>query len=189
MANETSPLNAEQIGFAKEKAKEVGTKALAYARTVANGNASIRVMALIGGFALVVDSLSSFLNNVLSFHWDSALINFYAMFIGLSAIIMESDKEAIPYATMLRAKLGKNFGIVRSVTGRGLFYGIAGTLEMSAVSPSNIHKRGSFVCPLHLTFYLFHPRHRIHIDPPLLVVLYLPSESHTLPSVVLHPTN
>jgi len=134
VANETSPLNAEH---AKEKAKEVGTKALAYAKTVANGNGSIRVMALIGGSALVVDSVSSYTTNLMAFQYGAALINFYAMFLGLSAIIMESDKEAIPYDAMLREKIGKNLGILRSVTGRGLFYGIAGTLEMTAVSPCN----------------------------------------------------
>jgi hypothetical protein len=44
---------------------------------------------------------------------------------------MESDKEAIPYATKLRAIIGENLGVVRTVTGRGLFYGVAATLEIS----------------------------------------------------------
>ena len=53
--------------------------------------------------------------------------------VGASAVIMESDKDAIPYAEKLRGIIGKNLGIVRTVTGRGLFYGVAATLEISEV--------------------------------------------------------
>lgn len=121
---ETSPLNKENI----EKA---GKKVLAYARSVANGNASIRFMALVGGIALVIDSLSCFLVNILGFNFINAIINFYAFIVGASAVVMESDREAVPYAEKLRAILGENMGVVRTVTGRGLFYGVAATLEIA----------------------------------------------------------
>jgi COPI associated protein. len=133
MTDENSPLNPENIEAAKKKAEEVGKKAVAYARSIANGNASIRVAALLGGVLLCADSITAFFKNLLSLNLINALINFYAFLVGASAIVMESDRDAIPYATRLRSILGKNFGIVRTVTGRGLFYGIAATLELSQV--------------------------------------------------------
>lgn len=133
MTDENSPLNPENIEVAKKKAEEVGKKAVAYARSIANGNASIRVAALLGGVLLCADSISTFLKDLFSLNLINALINFYAFLVGAAAIVMESDRDAIPYATRLRSILGKNFGIVRTVTGRGLFYGIAATLELSQV--------------------------------------------------------
>ena len=133
MNNETSPLNAENIEAAKKKAEAVGKKAVAYARSIANGNASIRVAALIGGVLLCVDCISTFIKDLFTFNLINAMINFYAFIVGAAAVIMESDRDAIPYSMRLRSILGKNFGIVRTVTGRGLFYGIAATLELSEV--------------------------------------------------------
>jgi hypothetical protein len=133
MNNETSPLNAENIEAAKKKAEAVGKKAVAYARSIANGNASIRVAALIGGVLLCVDCISTFIKDLFTVNLINAMINFYAFIVGAAAVIMESDRDAIPYSMRLRSILGKNFGIVRTVTGRGLFYGIAATLELSEV--------------------------------------------------------
>lgn len=133
VAGETSPLNAENIDFAKDKATEAGKKVIAYARSVANGNASIRAMALAGGIALIIDSVTNFLSNVFSFNFINAMINFYAFIIGAATVVMESDRDAVPYAATLRAILGKNAGVLRTVTGRGLFYGVAATLEIAEV--------------------------------------------------------
>ena len=51
---------------------------------------------------------------------------------------MESDREAIPYADKLRGILGKNLGVVRTVTGRGLFYCVAASLQLSAVRTTRV---------------------------------------------------
>jgi hypothetical protein len=59
------------------------------------------------------------------------MIDFYSFAVGFAAVVMESDREALPYATKMRSVIGKNFGIVRTVTGRGIFYGVAATLELS----------------------------------------------------------
>jgi len=61
------------------------------------------------------------------------MINFYAFIIGAATVVMESDRDAVPYAATLRAILGKNAGVLRTVTGRGLFYGVAATLEIAEV--------------------------------------------------------
>ena len=130
---ETSPLNAENIEKVKVKATEAGKNVVAYAVSVANGNASIRVMALAGGAAMVFDSIGNFFNDLFGLNFIQAIIAFYAFMVGASAVIMESDKDAIPYAEKLRGIIGKNLGVVRTVTGRGLFYGVAATLEISQV--------------------------------------------------------
>jgi len=131
MSNETSPLNADNIKMAKEKAQAAGKAVSAYAHTVANGNASIRMVALVAGVLLCVDSLASFGEDLFSFHLTNAFVDFYSFAVGFAAVVMESDKEALPYATKMRSVIGKNFGIVRTVTGRGIFYGVAATLELS----------------------------------------------------------
>jgi len=133
MSNETSPLNADNIKMAKEKAQAAGKAVSAYAHTVANGNASIRMVALVAGVLLCVDSLASFGEDLFSFHLTNAFVDFYSFAVGFAAVVMESDKEALPYATKMRSVIGKNFGIVRTVTGRGIFYGVAATLELSEV--------------------------------------------------------
>lgn len=68
-----------------------------------------------------------------SSHVSLAIIDIYGFFVGASAIVMESDREAVPYADKLRGILGKNFGLVRTVTGRGLFYCVAASLQLSSV--------------------------------------------------------
>mmetsp|Transcript_13422 Transcript_13422/g.25197 ORF Transcript_13422/g.25197 Transcript_13422/m.25197 type:complete len:247 (-) Transcript_13422:459-1199(-) len=146
MTDENSPLNPENIEAAKKKAEEVGKKAVAYARSIANGNASIRAAALIGGALLCADSLSMLLKDLLSLDLINALINFYAFIVGASAVVMESDRDAIPYSTRLRSILGKNFGVVRTVTGRGLFYGIAATLKLSEPSTRSQVIGGVVLC-------------------------------------------
>jgi len=134
LASETSPLNPENLKLAREKAEAAGKAISAYARSFANGNASIRMLALIGGCMLCADSLTTFFANLFDFHFNRALIDMYAFAVGFAAIVMESDQEAIPYAIKIRTILGKNVGIVRTVTGRGLFYGVAASLELNDVS-------------------------------------------------------
>lgn len=133
LTGESSPLNAEHIKLAKEKAETAGKAISAYARSFVNGNASIRVLALAGGLILCVDSLTTFLGNLLDLNVNRAIIDIYAFAVGFAAVVMESDQNAVPYAEKTRAIIGKNFGIVRTVTGRGLFYGVAGSLELSDV--------------------------------------------------------
>lgn len=165
MATEASNLlNKENIDAVKEKAEKVAHQAMLYAQSVANGNASIRTAALVGGIFLCLDTISTFMSDLFSFHINAgesfavislyiaslimlgkgfahvpsyisfvAIIDIYGFFVGASAIVMESDREAIPYADKLRGILGKNIGLVRTVTGRGLFYCVAASLQLNSV--------------------------------------------------------
>jgi len=154
LASETSPLNPENLKLAREKAEAAGKAISAYARSFANGNASIRMLALIGGCMLCADSLTTFLANLFDFHFNRALIDMYAFAVGFAAIVMESDREAIPYAIKIRTILGKNFGIVRSVTGRGLFYGVAASLELNDAGARS-QLIGYFVLAVSVAYIVF----------------------------------
>mmetsp|Transcript_26288 Transcript_26288/g.30032 ORF Transcript_26288/g.30032 Transcript_26288/m.30032 type:complete len:151 (+) Transcript_26288:125-577(+) len=131
MANESTQL-VEQT---KERLSVVGSavnvKIRDFAKMAKEGTTSIRGLALISGLALVVSSFSDFVKNILTLHFISAVINFYTFFIGGVAIIMEVDPKAIPYGEEVRAWLMKYIGIVQLSTGRGVFYGVAGTLAIS----------------------------------------------------------
>ncbi|GFH53417.1 hypothetical protein CTEN210_09893 [Chaetoceros tenuissimus] len=135
MATEASNLlNKENIDAVKEKAEKVAHQAMLYAQSVANGNASIRTAALVAGIFLCLNTLSTFMSDLFSFHINAAIIDIYGFFVGASAIVMESDREAVPYADKLRGILGKNVGLVRTVTGRGLFYCVAASLQLSSTT-------------------------------------------------------
>ena len=63
--------------------------------TAKNGNASIRGLALISGFALVISSCSQIVTSVWKFHPTAVLIAFYSLFMGSAAIAMEVDPQAL----------------------------------------------------------------------------------------------
>ena len=69
MATEASNLlNKENIDAVKKKAEKVAHQAILYAQSVKNGNASIRTAALVGGIFLCLDTISTFLSDLFSFH-------------------------------------------------------------------------------------------------------------------------
>ncbi len=60
-----------------------------------NGSTSIRGLALIAGFALVLSSIYEVFSNLFHFHPTAVLIGFYSLFMGGVAIAMEVDPEAL----------------------------------------------------------------------------------------------
>lgn len=82
MATEASNLlNKENVDAVKKKAEKAAHQAMLYAQSVANGNASIRTAALVGGIFLCLDTISTFLSDVFSFHINAgesfAVISLY----------------------------------------------------------------------------------------------------------------
>lgn len=96
------------VGKDKKGSNKIKTSANAMFTNVKNGNTSIRLIAIIGGVALIADAAAGIYENIHYGvqHFLNALIEFYAMVFGLAAVVMESDKEAIPYAHKLRYYLG-----------------------------------------------------------------------------------
>lgn len=120
---------------AVKKVKELGNQAKQKAKdayfAVRQGNTSIRWIALITGVGLVLDSFYGFFIYFFHGNFVFSILNFYAFVMGASAVVMESDVDAIPYAEQIRFFLGKYVGAVRTVIGRGTFYGIAATMELA----------------------------------------------------------
>ena len=154
MSNETTPLNAkiqdisDNISVAstaiQEKVKEnfpvvhktnevIKDTIHEFVEMAKKGNASIRGLALISGLALVISSVYEIFINLFTLQMTSTLIGFYSLVMGSVAITMEVDPEALPYGGKVRAWLIKYIGLVQLSTGRGVFYLVAGSLELTQV--------------------------------------------------------
>ena len=104
-----------------------------FVETAKNGNTSVRGLALVSGVALVASSSNQVYGGIVTLSPSSALIAFYSLVMGSIAIAMEMDPQALPYGQRIRNWLIKYIGLVQLSTGRGLFYFIAGSLELTQV--------------------------------------------------------
>ncbi len=104
-----------------------------FVETAKSGNTSIRGLALISGLALVGSSVYEIIVNLMQFQLAFAMIAFYSLVIGSMAVAMEVNTEALPYGQQIRHWLQKNVGIVQLSSGRGIFYLVAGSLQMTQV--------------------------------------------------------
>jgi hypothetical protein len=135
--NETSPLMEKTLGNIKDTANATGdaikTKVTNFVQLAKDGNASIRGLALIAGLATVISSIYEILDGIVNFQPTSTLIGLYSLIMGSIAVAMEVDPEALPYGAVIRNALLKYLGLVQLASGRGVFYFIAGTLELTQV--------------------------------------------------------
>ena len=121
-------------------AHEFGISASGHAQKavegVMNGNTSIRWLAFISATVLVVDTFIGVFYNLGTFKLGTALLSFYAFTFGFAAVVMEADLSSIPTfpSQNIRAFLAENVNTLHTVYGRGMFYFIAGTLELVLVS-------------------------------------------------------
>ena len=101
--NEKALLISDSV---KQKAAETGkvvqNQLNDFVEQAKNGSASIRGLALISGFALVVSSVYEIFSNIFSFHLTAVLIAFYSLIMGGVAIAMEVDPEALVSDIQLR---------------------------------------------------------------------------------------
>jgi hypothetical protein len=136
MPSETTPLhsiasnlitreNAEAAGtFAKEKFQELKTQ-------VSDGDMSIRLLALVGAALLICTSIVELIGKALTLNILGALIELYALILGLIALALEG-KGQIPFFPARFAETIMNSALIlRYVWGRGALYFVAGTLELS----------------------------------------------------------
>mmetsp|Transcript_10821 Transcript_10821/g.13694 ORF Transcript_10821/g.13694 Transcript_10821/m.13694 type:complete len:246 (+) Transcript_10821:128-865(+) len=130
--NEKTALIAENV---KQKVTETGKivegQMKEFVEMAKNGSTSIRGLALISGFALIISSIYEIFSNAFHFHPTAVLIAFYSLFMGGVAVAMEVDPQALPYGEKIRAWLIKYIGFVQLSTGRGMFYLVAGSLELT----------------------------------------------------------
>jgi hypothetical protein len=138
VSNEASTLlNDSKIDAAKEglthAAGAVQDKLQKFVAMAKEGNTSIRGLALISGLALVVSSCYELVTNAICLHLTATLVAFYSLVMGSVAVAMEVDPKALPYGEQIRSWLIKYIGLVQLSTGRGVFYLVAGSLELTQV--------------------------------------------------------
>ena len=86
------------------------------------------------GVALVIDGITGLLKDAATLDIGQSFLDIYITLLGVIAVILESPKAAIPYATKVRRFLSSNMSFLQFVTGRGFTYFLAGTLELNQVS-------------------------------------------------------
>ena len=112
--------------FATEQANELSQLA-------SDGDFSIRILALLGAFAMIVVSIMGFVVKMLTFKFVSALIEVYIFVLAIVILILESAGK-IPVPRRVGLKIQKFALFLKYVWGRGILFVIGGTLQVSQVS-------------------------------------------------------
>lgn len=112
------------------RAGKMAQDKLAELRTMANeGYLPIRVLAQIGGLAMIVLSIIGFVNAVIHLKFLDALVEVYAFLLGIVVIILET--KAFPKS--VEQSLNKYALFLTFVWGRGCLYFVAGSLQATQV--------------------------------------------------------
>ncbi|KAL7484372.1 hypothetical protein ACHAW6_010005 [Cyclotella cf. meneghiniana] len=145
MPSEKEPLTAAAttIGSSKTTAQTAATtpsyvkeRGTALARSITEGNTSIRILALTGGIAMTLTSAIGLWNHFLGFHWISAIVECYTLLLGLGVVAMEARSVRVAilprrYTDLWEGRIRKYALFLKVVRGRGGLYFVAGTLQLS----------------------------------------------------------
>jgi len=96
-------------------------------KAVQDGNFSLRLLALLGGLALVISSVLGILQRVLTLNIFSALIELYTLVGGIIILVLESRQLHLPERFLYN--LYKYALFLKFVWGRGCLYFVLGTLQ------------------------------------------------------------
>lgn len=145
--NESTPLsNAAALGssvFTADNAAAAASytkeQAKVLASMLADGNTSIRVLALVGGIAMTITSAFGVWNRFLGLNWISAIVEVYCCILGMAIVCLEARSAKIPLlpkkvTDRYEAYMRKYALFLNFVSGRGGLYFVAGTLQLSQVS-------------------------------------------------------
>lgn len=139
-----TPTNlAEAKDFAQKQASE-------FRRNLDEGSMSLRLMALLGGVAMIVVSSLGILGDILTFRWVAVIFQVYALAFGGVMLVLESGQQLSCFKRV-EAGLFKQALFLRYVWGRGLIYFFAGTLMISLGNFFDLVV-GLYVCLVGLIF-------------------------------------
>jgi hypothetical protein len=140
----SSVQNITEAGsFARERATELK-------QSVLEGNWSLRILVLLGALAMMTTSLIGLISDVYRIDIISCIIDIYCFILGVLMIILEYGYQ-LSFFAAIQPSLYKNALFLKFVWGRGLFYFIAGSIEISQRHYMNIIV-GSYVCLLGFAF-------------------------------------
>jgi len=113
----------EASNFAKSTARDLKENLM-------QGNWSLRILALLGGLAMIAVSILGFISHLFGFDWISAIFDVYTFFLGIMIVILEAQNK-LSFLSKVTSKLYRNAKFLSYLWGRGIVYFVAGTLEVS----------------------------------------------------------
>lgn len=93
------------------------------------GDYSIRLLALVVGFALLGESFFDFLGEIVKLNFSGALMSAYSFILGVIMIVLESRQLQVDEGWL--KKIYKYALFLKFVWGRGILYFVAGTITMA----------------------------------------------------------
>jgi hypothetical protein len=140
---------AEASTFAKSTARDLKENLM-------QGNWSLRILALLGGLAMIVVSVLGFISHIFGFAWISAIFDVYCMILGIMICILESSSK-LKFLDRATQKIIRNAKFLSYLWGRGIVYFVAGSLEVSQREFLDVIV-GSYVCFVGILFILIGKR-------------------------------
>lgn len=134
-------LSSQHVDDASKMAKQT---AMDVQKNLSEGNWSLRLLAMLGGLAMIAVSSLSFIGHILQLNWITAIFDIYTFSLGIIIVILESGRK-LSFFSKLENNLYKNALFLKYVWGRGIIYFVAGTLQISKLSLVDFAV-GSFVC-------------------------------------------
>lgn len=133
--NENTPLNPEvakkifgevfsdtNVSMAKEKLEELK-------KGMQDGDFSIRLLALVAAFAIVVSAFLGIFKDFFTLNFPGTLVEVYTLALGVIMLILESKQLNLPESFM--NKIFHYALFLKFVWGRGILYLVAGTLQIT----------------------------------------------------------
>ena len=84
-----------------------------------NGNWSLRALAILGGFAMIVVSILGFISHLFGFNWISAIFDVYTFFLGIMIVVLEAGTK-LSFFSRISSKLYRNAKFLTYLWGRGI---------------------------------------------------------------------
>lgn len=142
---ETAPLSAAQAGVTAASLKESAKHTKNFAqqkfsemRAMAReGDYSIRLFGLLGGAAMMVVSGFGLVGLFLTLQFIPAIVEFYTLLMGFIIVTLEAGRQVF-FLTKFLHSIHTYALFLKFVWGRGCLYFVAGSLELTQVSRSEL---------------------------------------------------
>jgi hypothetical protein len=100
------------------------------------GHFSLRLLALVGGVALVVSAVWGLVTHLLTFHLTNLLLQVYTLVLAGLILVLESRQLSLP--PPLLERLLKYALFLKFIWGRGLLYVVAGSLQTATAETASL---------------------------------------------------
>ncbi|CAB9528223.1 COPI associated protein [Seminavis robusta] len=118
-------------------------KMLELRASVKTGDWSLRLLALLGGVALIFTAVLELVSNILNLNVLGALIEIYVIFLGIIVLVLEGSQISLPPKFL--HTLHKYALFLKYIWGRGLLYFVAGSLLVTGMQWMD-YIVGGFMC-------------------------------------------